>query len=735
MTNPAAFDPIGKVDPFWGSDTTALTPREGLAARWFLPKALTGNTHPGACWPFGPVSVGAYSGAYVTGYGQNDISSRGLPRRLFHEPCATGFTHFHPSGTGAIKHYYNYFRVVPLHHPGDDRHRHCALVDEEASPGYYAATLRERGIRAELTVTPRVALHRYRFPPGRTRCLAVDFASGGLLMAHTRTRPTRAAVQVDGPAFAGHVCMEGIVIYVAGRFGSADTRVRIFCEDARLAGGSYEVDDGARVPESFGILGEWEAGHPGGELRLAFSLNSVDEARQRLHRVSDASFDDLRAEAAQAWREHLSVIEVDAGGTAVDLFYSSLYHSLIKPCAWTGDNPFGASSGPLFVDLATLWDQYKTALPLILTFFPGTGSDLVRSLLGMAEYLGEFTNALLLNRQFKRFEKQARGLAHHVIADARIRHLPGIDWAHALHWMVRDLEKAGNRDFHSEGVARPYTHTLDLAGASFCTALLAHAERNMPVRDKVWNWASRWQKVYDAASGLLGASRYYEGGPWNYSFRLLHDMRARITLHGGEGPFLRDLERFFGFDQPPVQQPFDPDDDGAWAAFGTELHRFEGFNNEPDMETPYAFLYAGAHARTCEVIRAALAAQFRPGRGGLPGNNDSGGLTSSYVWNALGLFPVAGQPVMLVGSPSFSEAKLKLPQSELRITANCRSAEDIYVQQARWNGRWLERPYLTMREFLQGGTLEFTMQSQPGEWGSRVRPPSYTDPGQPAAHF
>ncbi len=38
---------------------------------------------------------------------------------------------------------------------------------EEAAPGYYAVTLNDYGVRAELTATLRAGLHRYKFPAGR----------------------------------------------------------------------------------------------------------------------------------------------------------------------------------------------------------------------------------------------------------------------------------------------------------------------------------------------------------------------------------------------------------------------------------------------------------------------------------------------------------------------------------------------------------------------------------------
>ena len=69
------------------------------------------------------------------------------------------------------------------------------------------------------------------------------------------------------------------------------------------------------------------------------------------------------------------------------------------------------------------------------------------------------------------------------------------------------------------------------------------------------------------------------------------------------------------------------------------------------MEAPWAYHYAGRPDRTAEVVHAAVHNQFGTGRGGLPGNDDSGGLSSWYVWASLGLFPVAGQNLFLVNAP------------------------------------------------------------------------------------
>ncbi len=114
---------IEHVDPFIGCSATDLPDPQGLAATWWWPKPQVGNTHPGATHPFGMVSACAYSGGYPTGYGPYQLNTEGAPPQLPGLTTATGanlasgFTHFQQSGTGAIRKYYNYFRVTPMLEP------------------------------------------------------------------------------------------------------------------------------------------------------------------------------------------------------------------------------------------------------------------------------------------------------------------------------------------------------------------------------------------------------------------------------------------------------------------------------------------------------------------------------------------------------------------------------------------------------------------------------------------
>ena len=57
---------------------------------------------------------------------------------------ASGFTHFQQSGTGAIRKYYNYFRVTPMLQPLDDLGQLWDIVDEERRAGLLRGDARQR---------------------------------------------------------------------------------------------------------------------------------------------------------------------------------------------------------------------------------------------------------------------------------------------------------------------------------------------------------------------------------------------------------------------------------------------------------------------------------------------------------------------------------------------------------------------------------------------------------------
>ncbi|GAA4370897.1 glycoside hydrolase domain-containing protein [Agromyces bauzanensis] len=729
---------IGRVDPFIGTEITDLPSPTGIAATWWWPKPQVGNTHPGATYPLGMVSACAYSGAYPTGYGRYDLSTEGVPTTIHDDDVASGFTHFQQSGTGAIRKYYNYFRVTPMLEPLDVLGRTWEILDEAAEPGYYAATLGS-GIRAELTVGPKSAVHRYTLPRNPNARIVIDFSLGGLAIPHGETIPLRAKLESIGPGIAqGEIVVEGAPLAVYIECDAKSWRQMLWYDRRLMPGGTRLAFDHIR-PTTLRPFGMMWAGpsEPGQtiEVRIGFSLRGVEQARENLRRdcgVGPARFPHRRDRTKKAWRRHLKTITVDAPTADREtVFSTALYHSLIKPCLAPEESPFWPSEGPFVFDLSTMWDIYRTQLPLITALLPEKAVELGTALLTICEEEGNFPIGYRMARGSDRFSRQGSALAQTFLADLCQLGLPGLDWEWALVHMHTDLRRTYGEDFLLRGVAHPISHTLDLAHGYWCTAKVAQRVGDRALVDEFTTLAARWVNAFDDTTGLLLDSTFYEGSRYNYSFRLLHDMRNRIGLAGGDDAFVRMLDAFFGFGAEPVRQPgVRPGVEEL--ANGYALGRFEGLNNEPDMEAPWAYQYAGRPDRTAEVVHAAVHQQFGTGRGGLPGNDDSGGLSSWYVWASLGLFPVAGQNLFLLNAPSFAEAELRLGEGELRIETTGfveprRDGPPQYVQSMAFNGDRLDRTWLRGDELHRGGRLLVELGPEPSGWGRSARPPSASD--------
>jgi len=733
---------IESVDPFIGTDITDLPPTDGLAASWWWPKPQIGNTHPGAASPFGMVSACAYSGAYPTGYGKYAMSTEGVPPRLYDELQASGFTHFQQSGTGAIRKYYNYFRVTPMVESLDALDTLWTIEDESAEPGYYAASL-SSGVRGELTVGPKSAVHRYTFPAHDDARIVVDCSLGGLAISHGRTVPIRAQLAAVAPGVVqGEIVVEGVPLAVHIECDASRWRQMLWYDRRLMAGGSRLEFDSIRLTtlRSFGLMfvGPTESGEQV-ELRMGFSLRGVAQAEANLHSdcgTEPGAFDRRRAETHHAWRGLFDDIAVE-GATSEQrtIFSTALYHSMVKPCFAPDESPFWTTSKSFVFDISTMWDLYKTHLPLLTTLAPDRAVELVGALLSVKEEEGNFPIGYRMARGTDRFFRQGSALAHTFFADVCELGLPGIDWEYALVHLHDDLRRYYGEDYLEKGVAHPITHTLDIAYGYHCTARIARHVGDDELADQLDEWASHWTAAFDPATGLLVDSTFYEGGVWNYSFRLLHDMASRIELSGGEDAFVDMLDRFFGYGEPPVKQLLEPPYVDDLAA-GLALNRFEGLNNEPDMEVPWAYHYAGRPDRTTEVVHAIVNGAFSTGRGGLPGNDDSGGLSSWYVWASLGLFPVAGQGLFFVNAPSFHRSRLRVTGGDFVIEARNRSEhrpEDPpqYVQSVTFNDLPLERTWITSRELNRPGHLVIDLGPEPSSWGTDVRPPSGSSRPEP----
>jgi putative alpha-1,2-mannosidase len=388
--------------------------------------------------------------------------------------------------------------------------------------------------------------------------------------------------------------------------------------------------------------------------------------------------------------------------------------SLIKPVEVTGNHAFWEDERPLYLDFTTFWDMTKNHLPLVLLLEPKHACDIINATLAIYEQVKRPANMILM-RPLEHLESQdiqGFALAYPFIGHAAGMNLPGVDWARALRILAPLMPVVPQEG--KEGI--------DYALAAFSLAQVARAAGDAKAADEWAAKAEHWKIQYSQPAGKICRGKFYEGESWNYSFMVWYDIPGLIDMCGGRDSLIADLDAFFGYNGSRMREVHH-------AAFNSdvlpEIQRFEGLNNESDMEVPYIYGYLGRHDRVCEVVRTTLKHRFTTGRGGMPGNEDSGALSSWYVLSAIGLYPAVAQGLYLIGSPIFKRSELDVPGGTLVIETKGNSDTAIYVQSAKLNGQPIDRAYLHPKEVLGGGVLELQMGEKPSGWGRDLPPSPY----------
>jgi putative alpha-1,2-mannosidase len=604
----------------------------------------------------------------------------------------------HQSGVGGIKYYYNYAITTPFY--GDislSRVPHT-LKNEKAHPGYYSAEIQD--IFCEMTVSGGVAYHRYTFANDNGR-VAVDFSNNGL----SKKFEERFWSDVKNPEIE---ILGNNQVTFSGIFSGVKLYFFVFAEgeavSATLFEGTEEKSTCHAFPTSdpYGVVFDFSGRSV--SLKVSYSTVSAEHARKNIME-SLLSFDEARADAYNIWNDHLSVIRIESDDEELkQKFYSNLYHSLIKPADMTGENILGVEADTV-TDFATFWDQYKTELPLIYACYPEMSKKIVSGIVNISRTFGKIPCSFGLCDIFS-CEEQDKMLGVLSLCDAYHMGIDNITVEAIEECVARELARDDYDQFLREGRFERYTHILDVTDACLCVAQIAE---NQPLKDRLLKLSEYWRNAY-AQDGLMSeASRYYEGDRYTYSFRIQKNMIDRIELAGGKERFASMLDAFFGFGCESVKQLTYIGADEEISQ--KQYHRFEGFNNECDMEVPYAYIYADRHDRLCEIMHECVSRSFGLGTGGLPGNNDSGGLSSAFIWNALGIFPASGSGEFLIGAPQIDSADIELSTGKrLEIRVDRKNKRQIYVDRVEWNGEPIRNYRISMKDIIGGGSLHFYMK-------------------------
>ncbi len=708
----------------------------------FLGVDWGGNTFVGAALPFGLVKLGPDMESFdgrQSGFG------------YWSDGRILGFSHTHLSGAQGK---YGNILVMPVTGPlliGDIK---SPRNEEVNHPGYYAARLTRYDIRAELTSTRRVGLHRYTFPASAQSHITLNIdhcLSRGLSSEAQRFLGGEVHISSNREA-------EGMGRYTGGWNKGGEYRVYFAMAldtpaTATRTWGGAEITSSneARVDSDQPLGATFDFSSRAGQVvqaKVAISFVSIEQARATLRMESPGwAFEAAQRSSTNAWNEALSKIQLHGESESKRIqFYTAMYHTMLMPTDRTGENPNWKSDEPYFDDYYAIWDTYRSSGPLLTLIAPDRQRDMLRSLVDIYRHTGYMPDARSGNDNGR---TQGGSNANVVVADAFVKHLDGIDYQTAFEAMLKDASvppanaqkegRGGILDYNSKGYItladeRSGSRTMEYAYNDFTIAEVACGLGRSTEAKLFAARANNWQNLWDknlSAEGFKGFLRprnwdgswaapdlqvrgtwpdfFYEGDLWTYSLYAPQDVRQLIQMAGGDKAFVQRLDNIF------ARQHFD-------------------VTNEPGFLLPVLYNWAGRPDHTADVMRQTLEKAFTAERSGIPGNDDSGAMSSWFIFNSLGFYPNAGQDVYLIGTPTFPEADLRLANGKtLRIVARNLDKEHLnhYIQSATLNGSPLDQSWFRHGQIAEGGSLVFEMGSAPSAWGKKNLPPSLSDANSP----
>lgn len=716
MAPAMAADHVADVDPFIGEDAS-------------------GYVFVGANVPFGMVKLGP------------DVYGYGYRKGFKSEGDIRGFTHLTLSG-GAGK--YENIRLMPVTGALQPADMHSPRSAERASPGYYAVTLDRYAVKAEMTATRRVGVHRYTFTQAGDAHIALDLNLFQKGRGQEMQRFLGGDVNVVSPSE-----ITGVGRYIGGwnEGGEYDVYFDLVV-DTPAAGARTWVDDRLSAAQQahmdgwrpFGAALDYSV-RAGQVIRVKVGVSFISATqahRNAVEEVHDWDFDAVHQAAATQWNQVLARIEV-SGATASQRrqFYTALFHTMMMPSDHTGENPRWTSSEPYYDDFQAIWDTFRSQGPLLTLIAPERQRDILRSLIDTYRHAGYMPDARVGNDNGR---TQGGSNANVMVADAYVKGLAGIDYATAFKAMLKDAEvppadarkegRGGLDTYNRLGyIAQPTeragSRTVEYAYDDFAIAEVAcglgHAREAELYKARAGNWANLWDST-SQQEGITGFLRprnadgswapqyvkrgtwpdfYYEGDLWTYSLYAPQDVRRLIALSGGNEAFVKRLDATFD------GQHFD-------------------ITNEPGFLMPNLYVWAGRPDRTADRLAFYLHHAFKDSRDGLPGNDDSGAMSSWYAFQSMGFYPNAGQDVYLIGTPSYPHVAIDLGGGK-RFTIEAENLDghgvNRYVQSATLNGQPLNQAWFRHAQIAQGGTLRLVMGPKPSGWGATTPPPSLSDPG------
>lgn len=654
---------------------------------------------------------------------------------------------------------------------------------EVGQPGYYALTLVRYQTRVQLTGTLRAAMMRFTFP-STSQANVLAEVSQSIDGSH-----------LGSVSVVGHNRLEGWVSSDVGYTLYFDAVFdRPFAASGTWTGGTLNPSGASASGNPTGAYATFDTSKDRTvTMRVGISYVSQAGAAANLAAEIPAgrSFDQVRRAARRAWDSRLDDIAVTGGTRAQrETFYDNLYRSLLMPSTFDdADGRYLGFDGEVHrvapghhqYSNLSLWDVYRSQLPLLELIEPRVAHDVLASLINDAQQNhgviprwvqanidrgimgGDSGSAILADGATEGLlspeqVQTALGLLiHQATTLPPVSPREHLDAYLKYHYIPNDISSIGTSetleydiDDNAVGqLAQALGDTGDAtvleARAGYWRNLVDPSDHFIRPRNSDGTWANPTTVGDPTGTTGLGTGQsvpynpafqdgYQEGTGWQYLWAVPQDVAGLAREIGGQSVALRRLDRFFS---EPLNSPLAPAVPEAqqWSSFFGVYYIGDQYTsvNEPDLWAPWYFDWYGQPWKSQKVARAEMEV-YNQTPEGLPGNDDAGELSAWYVLAALGIYHTTpGVPVWALSSPAFPRMVLRMGRRPLLIDAPGAGGLRPYVHGLKLNHRSVDQTYLTTCQLTGGGVLRYALGATPDRsWatGRDASPPSLSQPRQ-----
>ncbi len=722
-----------------------------------------GNAFVGAAMPFGMVKAGPDT--------QGKVGRMGFAHCAgywYEDKFIEGFSHTHMEGTGVAD--YGNILFAPTVGMDETKTEEKGYGSsyfhekETAKPGYYSVVLNKHNIKVELTASEHSAVHRYTFP-GEAKDNAVviidpSHALGGGFSKGVNIQIDAQKNEVSGWGInAGDFVGDGraFTVYFSAAFDAPFKESGVW-EGGKLSPGekNYEKKENKLRAGAY-FQFDISSGEPVVEARVGISFISAEQAKlNRDTELKNKTFEQIREQAEAAWENVVKRIDIE-GGTEKQktIFYSALYHAFMMPTLFTDvngkyvglDGKAHETENFRYYTEFSLWDTYRTLHALLELVAPDIQRDMLATLVTMMKQGGILPRWPLADSETS---CMIGSPANMVIAESVLKGIRDFDVSAAYEAMKQQADappppgsEGSGRDDITECVKLNYcpadkvsssvSKTQEYAYADFALAQIAKHlgkkdDTNAYMERSKW-YKNLWDKETQFFRGKTTDGKwadegnffpseplqphYTEGNAWQYLFFVPYDVPGLISLFGNSDAFFKKLDEFF---ENSVKFPAKIMKSGKTKIAMPDFYYWHG--NEPDMHASYMYALAGRPDKGAKWVRWVMDTKYTDGPDGLNGNDDGGTLSAWYVFSAMGIYPLAGTDVYLIGSPVFEKSVVHLKnKKDFVLLAEGASETNLYIQSATLDGKPLNVPWFKHADIAKGGVLHLKMGPAPSEWG------------------